>query len=62
MAETAMRARFASALQRAGVDELALVAYQAVRTRRGNSDPADQQFITPSLRALGNITSGQTAP
>ena len=61
-AETAMLARLASALQRAGVDELALVSYQAVRARRGNSDPADRQFISISLRALGNITSGQTAP
>lgn len=61
-AETAMLARFAGALQRAGADELALVAYQAMRARRGNSDPADQQFISTSLRALENITSGQTAP
>ena len=61
-AETTMLARLAGALQRAGVDELALVAYQTVRARRGNSDPADQQFISSSLRALGTITPGQTAP
>lgn len=49
-------ARLATALQRAGLDELALVAHQALRAQRG-ADPADQQFISVSLRALT-----QTAP
>lgn len=44
--------RLATALQRAGLDELALVAYQAVRARRGNAEPADQHFIATSLGAL----------
>ena len=60
--DTAMLARLASALQRAGADELALVAYQSVRARRGEPDPADQQFIATSVRALEAVTSGQTAP
>ena len=56
-AGTQSLARLATALQRAGLDELALVAHQALRARRGGSDPADQKFISVSLRALA-----ETAP